>query len=89
MMALQARRLEMKKVPPSELPMLPGELGGDFWQACGMSRDGKHITCGHKHRTEAAADKCDKCVFQMKKARPGNCQTYRAQHIYLVIRRKK
>ena len=83
-----------KKVPPPELPMYPGEeFIGDYWEAVGCSwrgnqtkRDGKRVSCGHKHRSEQAAEKC---VQKMKKTRPGNCQTYRANHYYLVMRRKK
>lgn len=65
-----------------------------YWQVCGLSwkgnyikRDGKRVTCGHEHKS---AEACNKCLAKMKKEKPGNCPTYRVQHIegYLVAYRK-
>jgi len=79
------------KEPPESLKKLmkPGEVFvRDFWVAQGCSwkgrttkRNGKTVSCGHKHRSREAALKCAK---KMRKEKPGNCQDYRPQHIFMT-----
>lgn len=59
-----------------------------FWQAVGCSwkgrttkRDGKVVHCGHKHKTEKAADVC---AHNMRRTKPGKCQWYKAVEIHMV-----
>lgn len=59
-----------------------------FWIAQGVSwkgrmvkRDGKIVTCGHKHKTEKAAQVC---VKAMRLEKPGKCQQYRTAEIHRV-----
>jgi hypothetical protein len=66
----------------------------DYWEVQGVSwwgnvtkRNGKRITCGHKHNS---FENCAKCVKKMKAERPGKCQTYRATNVtgYYVMYKK-
>jgi hypothetical protein len=63
----------------------------DYWAAVGCSwrgnrtkRDGKSVTCGHKHRSRTA---CEACLKLLRAERPGNCQDYRIENIsgYKVV----
>lgn len=51
-----------------------------YWAVCGVSRWGNYIrrdkrivTCGHEHRSERAALKCQR---KTRTLRPGNCHDY-------------
>lgn len=72
-------RKRHKGVPPSHAKSI------DHWEVQGqsiwgkhMKRDGKFITCGHRHKSEKA---CEKCLKRLRKERPGKCQTYRIAHV--------
>jgi hypothetical protein len=67
---------------------LPGPITKRYFQVTGCSwagkttrRDGKAVTCGHKHRSRKTAEPCER---RMRETRPGNCQDYRAQEIVVV-----
>lgn len=64
------------------------EVVGCSWAGRTTKREGKRITCGHKHKSYETAKPC---VAKMRKARPGNCQTYQAIEIvfFAVTRRPK
>jgi hypothetical protein len=56
-----------------------------FWEVVGCSwagkttkRNGKAVTCGHRHKTQSATKPC---VAKMRKSKPGNCQDYRAVEV--------
>lgn len=75
------RQLQEKyaKRPPTKV------IRWDYWQVRGQSwkgrttyRDGKQVTCGHEHRSAGA---CARCLLKMKRDRPGNCRTYRIDHV--------
>jgi len=53
---------------------------GCSWAGNITRRDGKSVSCSHKHKTRAAASRCAK---SMRLKRPGNCQDYRAFEIVL------
>jgi hypothetical protein len=55
----------------------------DYWVVAGTSRwgrlirrDGKFVSCGHKHRTKAAALRC---LPKTTRLQPGNCARYEVQ----------
>jgi hypothetical protein len=54
---------------------------GESWGGILTKRDGRTVTCGHRHRTEKTAERC---AARMRKTRPGNCQTYRVSEIHSV-----
>lgn len=65
-----------------------------YWQVMGCSRkqhnitrrNGKAVSCGHKHRHESA---CAPCLANMLRNRSGNCQYYRAVKLveFIFLRR--
>lgn len=63
-----------------------------FWLAAGCShrgnlvkREGKVVTCGHRHKSEGAAGRC---VRRMQRERPGGCQDCRAVELEIEIYKK-
>ena len=64
----------------------------NFWQAVGCSykgntcrREGKLVSCGHRHRTREVAERC---ATKMQQTRPGRCQTYRPIQLLIEFYRK-
>ena len=60
-----------------------------YWESIGCShwgretkRDGKRVVCGHEHKTESAARKCQ---VKMQREKPGNCQSYTTRQRVLQI----
>jgi len=51
---------------------------GCSWQGNLTKRDGKLVTCGHKHLSHETAKKC---LRRMRRSRPGNCQNYITQKV--------
>ena len=53
---------------------------GCSWQGNLTRRDGKLVTCGHRHKTSANAERCHN---RMRKEKPSKCQSYRVFKINL------
>lgn len=62
------------------------EVHGESRRGVTTKRNGKVVSCGHRHRTQAAAKKCE---ARMRLDRPGNCQTYRVASIVALAIPKK
>jgi len=53
---------------------------GVSWAGKPVKRNGRRVTCGHKHLT---ADNARACLRDVRQDRPGNCQSYAVAEIVL------